>query len=94
MTNKEIADRLFIDEDEINPVSSCCSAAVSDPSGEGIEGRCTDCGEMCSIVGAEQMTRMVALFYAIRASFCPGAIASFSGAYKYFRSYKETQDEQ
>lgn len=35
-------------------MSSCCSTSVSDPSGEGIEGRCTDCGEMCEIVREEQ----------------------------------------
>lgn len=28
-------------------VSNCCSAQVYDPSGEGVEGRCKDCGEMC-----------------------------------------------
>lgn len=34
-------------------MSSCCSGAVIDPSGENIEGRCKDCGEMCSVVGYE-----------------------------------------
>ena len=35
-------------------MSSCCSAAVSDPSGEGVEGRCADCGEMCQIVSEDE----------------------------------------
>lgn len=34
-------------------MSSCCSADYYDPSGEDIEGRCKDCGEMCGIVEAE-----------------------------------------
>lgn len=33
--------------------SSCCDALVIDPSGENVEGRCDDCGEMCSIVTEE-----------------------------------------
>jgi hypothetical protein len=37
----------FIDS---SGMSDCCSGAVYDPSAEGIEGRCMDCGEMCSIV--------------------------------------------
>jgi len=41
-------------EAEENMVSNCCSAAVSDPSGEGKEGRCTDCGEMCQIVSNDE----------------------------------------
>ena len=35
-------------------MSGCCNAAVSDPSGEGKEGRCTDCGEMCQIVSGDE----------------------------------------
>jgi len=38
-----------IGDDIADGMSSCCSAAVSDPSGENIEGRCMDCKEMCSI---------------------------------------------
>ena len=35
--------------DEQPKISNCCSASVSDPSGEGIEGRCKDCGEHCEM---------------------------------------------
>ena len=31
-------------------MSNCCSAAVINPSGEGIEGVCADCQEHCTIV--------------------------------------------
>lgn len=30
-------------------VSSCCSASVIDPSGENVEGICSDCKEHCGI---------------------------------------------
>ena len=32
-------------------MSNCCNAKVIDPSGEGIEGVCADCGEHCGVVG-------------------------------------------
>lgn len=35
-------------------VSNCCYSSVSNPSGEGIEGRCTDCQEMCEIVSEDE----------------------------------------
>lgn len=35
--------------------SSCCDAAVLDPSGEEIDGVCCDCGEHCSIVKEEEL---------------------------------------
>jgi len=38
-----------------NPMSFCCSAAVIDPSGENIEGICSDCGEHCGIVDADDI---------------------------------------
>ncbi len=38
-----------IGDDIAEGMSSCCSAAVSDPSGEGIEGVCQDCYEHCGI---------------------------------------------
>ena len=31
-------------------MSNCCNAKVIDPSGEGIEGVCADCGEHCGVV--------------------------------------------
>jgi hypothetical protein len=39
--------------DAIGGMSTCCSAAVYDPSGEGIEGVCMDCKEHCGFVGGE-----------------------------------------
>ena len=37
-------------DDIADGMSSCCSASVSDPSGENVEGRCNDCQEMCEII--------------------------------------------
>jgi len=42
-----------IGDDISEGVSNCCFMQVSDPSCEGIEGRCMDCGEMCEIVSEE-----------------------------------------
>ena len=39
-----------IGDDISDGMSDCCSAAVSNPSGIGSEGRCMDCKEMCEIV--------------------------------------------
>lgn len=41
-------------DDIADGMSSCCSAAVDDPSGENIEGRCRDCHEMCEIINEEE----------------------------------------
>ena len=38
-----------IGDEIVEGMSSCCSAAVIDPSGEGIEGVCADCKEHCGI---------------------------------------------
>ena len=35
-------------------MSNCCNAKVIDPSGEGIEGVCADCGEHCEVVSDSQ----------------------------------------
>ena len=35
-------------------MSDCCNAKVIDPSGEGIEGVCADCGEHCGVVSDSQ----------------------------------------
>jgi hypothetical protein len=32
-------------------VGACCSGKVLDMSGENIEGRCNDCGEMTEVIG-------------------------------------------
>jgi hypothetical protein len=37
-------------DDIAEGMSSCCSAAVDDPSGENIEGVCMDCKEHCTII--------------------------------------------
>ncbi len=42
-----------LNDDRAEGVSNCCFAAVSDPSGENIEGRCMDCKEMCAIVSED-----------------------------------------
>lgn len=34
-------------------MSECCSASVYDPSGEDIEGICSDCKEHCSVIKEE-----------------------------------------
>ena len=35
---------------DITYVSNCCSARVIDPSGENVEGVCSDCKEHCAVV--------------------------------------------
>lgn len=43
-------------KDEVELMSSCCSAHVSDLAGEGIGGidRCPECGEWCEIIGVDE----------------------------------------
>lgn len=35
-------------------VSNCCSASVIDPSGESVEGFCSQCKEHCSVVNESE----------------------------------------